>query len=168
MTSCTARTDWKITAGPPGPPGPPGPAGPPGPQGPPGPPGPLGSKGDPGPAGLDAKWASFGDILFDFDKSNIRASEQKKIDDLAAYLKSNPGFAVGLDGFADPRGTNQYNQKLSESRVLAVRKALESAGVASNKISTGAFGEKRPKCTEANEECWQRDRRVEVLVRPGS
>ena len=35
------------------------------------------------------------------------------------------------------------------------------------KIQTGAFGETRLKCPESTEACWQRDRRVEVLVRPG-
>jgi outer membrane protein OmpA-like peptidoglycan-associated protein len=45
--------------------------------------------------------------------------------------------------------------------------ALLSVGIASDKITTGAFGETQLKCSEATEECWQRDRRVEVLVRRG-
>jgi peptidoglycan-associated lipoprotein len=69
-----------------------------------------------------------------------------------------------LDGHADPRGNDKYNLALSDRRVKAVRDALVAGGITAGRISTGAFGEKQPKCTEANEACWQRDRRVEVGV----
>ena len=175
-------------AGPPGSPGPPGPAGAPGPSGPVGPPGvagppggigssgvaglagpqgPTGPAGAEGPRGADAVWQSFADILFDFDRSEIRPNEANKITDVAAYLQKNPAVQLGLDGFADPRGTNKYNLALSGRRVNAVREALVKAGVPREKITIAAFGEERPKCSEETEACWQRDRRVEVLVRPG-
>ena len=169
-------------AGPPGPPGPAGPPGPPGPAGPPGPLGPAGPAGDVGPGGaagvagptgpaglkgVDAVWQTFADILFEFDKTDIRPSEASKIADLMSYLQKNPNFAAGLDGYADPRGTNKYNLALSGRRVNAVRDSLVKAGVPAAKVTTGAFGEERPKCSEQNEACWQRDRRVEILVRPG-
>jgi peptidoglycan-associated lipoprotein len=124
--------------------------------------------GAPGPAGAPAAWTSFNDILFDFDKSNVRSSEMPKVDKLVQYMKDNPGHEIGLDGYADPRGTPPYNQKLSQRRVEAVKAALVGAGVSAGRIRTGAFGETRPKCTQATETCWQEDRRVEVLVRPGN
>ncbi len=79
-------------------------------------------------------------------------------------MRQNPPVNLRIDGYADPRGSNQYNQKLSERRVNAVRDALAKAGVPAARVSTGAFGEKRPKCTENNEACWQQERRVEVFV----
>ena len=177
---CTARpiggeTGWKI-AGPPGPQGvagPAGPAGPMGPAGPAGPPGPVGVaglQGPPGPVGMAAepaaavRWTPFKDILFDFDKSDLRANEQAAVDQIASYLRENPSLTVGLEGFADPRGTDRYNQALSERRVNAIKAALLKAGVAADRIQTGAFGEARPKCTDTTEACWQLDRRVEVLM----
>jgi len=42
------------------------------------------------------------------------------------------------------------------------------AGVASDKIQTSAFGEKKPLCNESTDACWQRDRRVDVGFRTGS
>jgi peptidoglycan-associated lipoprotein len=150
-------------AGPAGPPGPPGPAGTPGPPGPSGPPGVAGL---PGPAGAPEPWTTFSDILFDFDKSNVRSTEKPKVDKLVQYMKENPNIEIGLDGYTDPRGTPPYNMKLSERRAEAVKAALVAAGVPWNRIRMGAFGETRPKCTQATEACWQEDRRVEVLVRP--
>jgi outer membrane protein OmpA-like peptidoglycan-associated protein len=107
------------------------------------------------------------DFLFDYDKADVRPSETPKVDKLVQYMKQNPNVEVGLDGYTDPRGTPAYNQQLSQRRVDAVKAALVGAGVPASQIRTGAFGEARPKCTEATEACWQQDRRVEVLVRPG-
>lgn len=183
---CTARpiggdTGWKIY-GPSGPPGVAGPAGPEGPAGPAGPPGVAGLSGPAGaqgPAGMQGaagvpgaerpaaeapRWTKFNDILFDFDKSDIRANEMSKVAAVAAYLKQNPSAQVAIDGYADPRGTDAYNQALSQRRVNTIRDALVKAGVPGDKIQTGAFGEERLKCSESTEPCWQLDRRVEVLI----
>jgi peptidoglycan-associated lipoprotein len=176
---CSARpiggeTGWKFY-GPAGAVGVAGPAGPAGRMGPQGPVGPSGGQGIAGVAGMTGPqgptapgWARFNNILFDFDKSDIRANETSKVSDIAAYLNQNPSAKVGIDGYADPRGTDPYNQALSERRVDAIQAALVKAGVPGHKIQTGAFGEKRLKCGEKTEECWQRDRRVEVLVSTGN
>jgi peptidoglycan-associated lipoprotein len=113
-------------------------------------------------------WQSFRDFLFDFDKSDVLASESSKAPEIAAYMKANPSIQkVGIDGYADPRGTNQYNLALSQRRVDSVRAALIEAGVPAEKIQTGFFGEARLKCSESTETCWQRDRRVEVFIGSG-
>lgn len=179
---------WKVY-GPAGPqgvaglPGPMGPAGPEGPVGPVGPPGPQGVAGLPGPAGLqgpqgaqgpvgargaDLVWQPVSDVHFAFNKANLQPSQASKISELAAYLKQNPTFQVELEGFADPRGSQAYNLKLSTQRVHAVRDALIAAGVPEDRILTGAYGELNRKCAQKGEECWQQDRRVEVTVLPTS
>ena len=138
-------------------------AGPMGPAGPMGAQGPAGAVGPQASAGA-AKWTSFRDFLFDFDKSAIRSNETNHVSDIAAYMKQNPSVQVGIDGHTDPRGTDAFNQGLSERRVNAISEALVNAGVASSRIKTGAFGESQPKCSEPSEPCWQADRRVEVLM----
>jgi outer membrane protein OmpA-like peptidoglycan-associated protein len=150
--------------------GPAGPMGPAGPAGAQGPAGSVGPQAQANPVGPQAKtsaakqWSSFKDFLFDTDKSDIRANETNKVTEIAAYMKQNPSVQVGIDGFADPRGTNPHNQALSERRVNAIRDALVKAGVAGDKIKTGAFGEQRLLCNERTAACWQSDRRVEVLI----
>ena len=112
-------------------------------------------------------WTKFKDFLFDFDKSDLRSNETSKVSDIAAYLQQHPTTVVGIDGYTDPRGTTPYNQALSERRVDMIRGALVTAGVPADKITTGAFGEMRLKCHEPTQECWQSDRRVEVLISAG-
>ena len=79
-------------------------------------------------------------------------------------MKQNPAVNVGIDGHTDPRGTDAFNQGLSERRVNAISEALVNAGVSASRIKTGAFGESQPKCSAPTEPCWQSDRRVEVLI----
>lgn len=176
VVGCSARPvggpdGWKVygppgpqgVAGPPGPPGPQGIAGEPGLMGPAGLPGPVGAMG---PRGTDFAWTAFGDVLFDFDRATLREEEVAKLTELASMLKQNPDYRVELEGFADPRGTDAYNLALSRRRVQAVRMALIEAGVPETSIMTGAYGEMTLRCTEETEECWQSDRRVEVMVIP--
>jgi len=153
--------------------GPFGMAGATGPMGPAGLQGPAGPQGAQGPAGpavaaqaqaSAAKWSKFRDFLFDFDKSAIRSNETTHVSDIAAYMKQNPSAQVGIDGHTDPRGTDAFNQGLSERRVNAINEALINAGVSAGRIKTGAFGESQPKCSAPTEPCWQADRRVEVLI----
>lgn len=138
-----------------------GPAGPAGPQGAQGPAGPVGPQAE---ATAVKQWASFKNFLFDTDKAAIRSNEMSKVSEIAAYLQQNQPAKVGIDGYSDPRGTDPYNQALSQRRVNAIRDALVTAGVPNEKIQTGAFGEQRLQCNQSTEACWQIDRRVEVLI----
>lgn len=179
---CTARPvggadGWKVygpagSAGPAGAAGVagiPGPQGPLGPAGPPGPQGVAGLQGPVGPAGVngaDLKWARFSDIQFDLNRADVRSAEAGKVEQLATYLKQNPTFRVEIEGFADPRGSQAYNIKLSTQRVNAVRDALIAQGVAADRILIGAYGKLNRKTDGAGEMAWQQDRRVEVIVLP--
>ncbi len=119
----------------------------------------------PAQSGSSAGWASLRDILFDFDKADVRPSEMSKIAEIAAYVNQNPGIRVGIDGSTDLlRGANQYNVALSQRRIANVRDALVRAGVSASRIETGGFAVERVKCSEATERCAQRDGRVEVLA----
>ena len=165
-------------AGPVGMTGPPGPAGMMGPQGPAGmtgSQGPAGVTGAQGPAGMAGArspavaatgWASLRDFTFDYDRTDLRPSELNQPSEIAAYVRQNPSVRLGIDGSTDLlRGTNQYNAGLSERRSATVRAALIQAGVAANRIETGAFAAQRATCNDSIERCSQRDGRVEVLAR---
>jgi outer membrane protein OmpA-like peptidoglycan-associated protein len=132
----------------------------------------TGAQGQPGavsPAPPGTRWTSLGDIMFDYNRTEIRSTELSKIADIAVYTTQNPSVRLGIDGATDLlRGTNQYNAVMSQQRVGNVRDALIRAGVSADRIETGSFGAERAKCNDANELCSQRDGRVEVMVRPAS
>jgi outer membrane protein OmpA-like peptidoglycan-associated protein len=121
------------------------------------------------PAPPGTRWTSLSDIMFDYNRTEIRSTELSKIADIAVYTNQNPSVRLGIDGATDLlRGTNQYNAVMSQQRVGNVRDALIRAGVSADRIETGSFGAERAKCNDANELCSQRDGRVEVMVRPAS
>ena len=104
-------------------------------------------------------------IFFDFDKYNIKASEQPKITKIAGWMKDPKANALVI-GYTDPFGTDKYNMSLSERRARSAKDALVKAGVPANKITLEARGEtglvvKDAKTIEANAP----NRRVEVTVK---
>jgi len=64
-----------------------------------------------------------------------------------------------LEGNADERGTREYNLGLGERRGNAVSAALGSSG----QTSVVSYGEEKPVCLDSNEDCWAKNRRVEIV-----
>jgi len=99
------------------------------------------------------------DIYFDYDKSDIRASEQSSIQADAAFLQQHPNISFTIEGHCDERGSTEYNLALGDNRASAVKNALVGAGIAADRIKTVSLGKEKPFCTESNEACWQQNRR---------
>jgi peptidoglycan-associated lipoprotein len=106
------------------------------------------------------------DINFDFDKYDVRPGDAKILDANAAWLKSNQGYLVLIEGHCDERGTNEYNLALGERRAKAAMNYLVSQGVPASRITIISYGEERPLCTEHSEGCWAKNRRDHFLVKP--
>jgi peptidoglycan-associated lipoprotein len=104
------------------------------------------------------------DIRFDYDKSDIRPADQSIIQADANALKTifsmDPNFIVMIEGNCDERGSAEYNLALGDRRASSARDALVALGVPSDKLKTISYGKERPLCTEANEECYARNRRA--------
>jgi len=77
---------------------------------------------------------SFDNILFDFDKSNIRKDQIPVADKIVATMMANPDVKVVLKGNTDSIGTKLYNLKLSDRRAKAVRDYLVKHGVSPDRI----------------------------------
>lgn len=106
------------------------------------------------------------DINFDFDRYDIRPADANILDANAAWLKTNPGHLVLIEGHCDERGTNEYNLALGERRAKAAMNYLVSQGVQASRITIISYGEERPLCAEHNEACWAKNRRAHFLVKP--
>lgn len=102
-------------------------------------------------------------IYFEFDRSNVRAQFRPIIDAHATYIRANPSARVILEGHTDERGSREYNLGLGERRGNSVQELLTAAGVPQRQIEVVSYGEERPVCRESNEDCWQRNRRTEIV-----
>jgi peptidoglycan-associated lipoprotein len=104
------------------------------------------------------------DIHFDYDKSDIRPQDQSILQADATALKSifglDPNFTVTVEGHCDERGSAEYNLGLGDRRASATKDALVGLGVPGDRLKTISYGKERPLCTEAAEQCYQRNRRA--------
>jgi peptidoglycan-associated lipoprotein len=105
----------------------------------------------------------FAPVYFAFDSYTVSSGERGKIDEVAAFVKSN-GNNLIIAGFTDERGTPEYNRALGERRAQAVREALISAGADANKIQTVSFGAEMPAASGGGEGAWAKNRRAEFGV----
>lgn len=96
------------------------------------------------PAPTESKKIVLRGINFDFDKSNIKREFVPVLDEAAQILKDNPSVKVTIEGHTDSKGTDAYNQKLSERRAQAVKHYLVSKGAMADRLDTVGKGEKEP------------------------
>ena len=110
-------------------------------------------------------------VNFDFDKSDIRKADMAELKKASDFVKKYRGAKVKLEGLTDSKGTEEYNQKLSERRAEAVRQYLITEGaVEKAMISTTGYGKLRPiapnKTQDGKDNPVGRaeNRRVEILI----
>jgi len=101
-------------------------------------------------------------IYFDFDESNIKNEYRSTIRAHAEYLASHPNVHVRLEGYADERGTPEYNLALGERRGHSVLALLTLQGVNVGQIETISYGEEHPVSEGHDEASWHLNRRVEI------
>jgi outer membrane protein OmpA-like peptidoglycan-associated protein len=114
------------------------------------------------------------DILFDFDKSNIRPSAADALKKAATLLREHAKGVVRIEGHTDSKGRPAYNQRLSERRAEAVRRWLvERDGLTTIRFVTEGFGATRPKVPNTKPDGSddpagrQINRRVEIVFATG-
>ncbi|GAA4423258.1 OmpA family protein [Pontibacter saemangeumensis] len=104
-------------------------------------------------------------IFYDFDKANIRPDAAVELDKLVQVLNDNPGISIELSSHTDARGSDIYNQDLSQRRAESAVEYIISKGIDSSRITAKGYGESRPVVRNAKtEEEHQRNRRTEFKV----
>lgn len=105
------------------------------------------------------------DVLFDFDKSDIRPDAGKALTSLATIIRANPNGRTRLEGHTDAVGNDKYNQSLSERRAESVKQWLvKNEHLDGSKFITKGWGKTKPvgpNDTDANR---QKNRRLEAIV----
>ena len=110
------------------------------------------------------------DVLFDFDKSDLRPVAIPSLQKVVTVMQSYPGYLCTIGGHTDGKGGKEYNQKLSERRASSVKTWLEAHGV-SNRMNTQGFGDTKPVASNAkpdgsdDPEGRQKNRRVEITLK---
>ncbi|HZO21127.1 MAG TPA: OmpA family protein [Steroidobacteraceae bacterium] len=108
------------------------------------------------------------DVLFDTGQATLKPGASLALDRLAGYLKSNPQTRVIIEGHTDSRGSDDYNQGLSERRAQAVAMELESRGVPEDQYRTRGLGKSYPVASNDTAAGRQQNRRVEIVFSDAS
>jgi outer membrane protein OmpA-like peptidoglycan-associated protein len=100
------------------------------------------------------RWTPYREFWFSYDSADLQPSESNRFAEIATYMKRNPSLDLAIDGSMDSRGTDPHDLSLRDRRVNAVRDGLVKAGVPTQRIQTGAYGDAE----------LRRDRRVALLI----
>ncbi len=110
-------------------------------------------------------------IYFEFDKANVLDYYKLKMDSVVSVLMQNPGYSVEVQGHTDSKGSDQYNEKLSQKRAEEAKGYIVSKGITKERVIAKGYGEKVPLAGNDKEgkddpEGRARNRRVEFKILP--
>src|ERR1019366_2075422 len=98
------------------------------------------------------------DVYYDYDRSEIRATDRETLVRDAAALKvilaDFPNVSIVLEGHCDEHGSAEYNLGLGDRRSSSARDVLIEAGIPASRLKIISLGKERPQCIEADEACW--------------
>ena len=105
-------------------------------------------------------------IFFEYDKSNITQEGAFELDKLVQVMKNNEKLVIFAKSHTDSRGTDAYNNSLSDRRAQATVQYVISKGIAASRITGKGFGksELKVQCEPCTEEQHAQNRRSEFLI----
>ena len=112
----------------------------------------------PAPSDADLFSRKVNDVLFDYDKADIRSDQAPVASGDAKFLLEHPAIKIMVEGHCDDRGSEEYNLALGASRAESVKRTLLQQGVPSDRVKTISYGKEKPFCTQDNDQCWAKNR----------
>jgi len=104
-------------------------------------------------------------VNFDYDRSEVKPQYDSEIKDFAEFMEVYVNTNVVIEGHTDSRGSDAYNQALSERRANAVRDELVNEnGIAAERVSTVGYGESRPVSSNNTDAGRAQNRRIEAVI----
>jgi peptidoglycan-associated lipoprotein len=103
-------------------------------------------------------------VLFDFDRYNIRPDQVPVINSKVAYLQDNPSYSAIIQGHCDERGTEAYNEALGDRRAKSAYNYLVDHGISGSRLSTVSYGKDFPLDPGHNEDAWAKNRRAQFVL----
>jgi outer membrane protein OmpA-like peptidoglycan-associated protein len=106
------------------------------------------------------------DVLFESGSARLQPGADAELAQIAEVLKRQPGTSLEVTAHTDNRGTERYNQELSERRAATIRDSLVKSGVDASRIRTRGEGEHEPIATNDTATGRATNRRVDITIRP--
>lgn len=103
-------------------------------------------------------------VLFSFDESNLSNDAKTNLDKLVTVLNGFPDTDIEVQGHTDNKGSDAYNQTLSEKRAGVVSGYLSGKGISHSRLNIRGFGENSPKYSNNTKDGQMQNRRVEFLI----
>jgi outer membrane protein OmpA-like peptidoglycan-associated protein len=103
-------------------------------------------------------------VLFAYNRYDLNANAQANLEQLKGYLIKYPETNITVIGHTDAKGTDVYNQTLSENRANAAVNYLKQNGIAGTRLTAIGKGETDPIATNETEEGASANRRVEFVI----
>jgi peptidoglycan-associated lipoprotein len=100
------------------------------------------------------------DLFFDYDKYDLRSSDQSTLSADASFFKQHAHLRFVIEGHCDERGSAEYNLALGDNRAESAKKQLISMGVDPSRIKIVSYGEEKPFCAADEESCFEQNRRA--------
>jgi peptidoglycan-associated lipoprotein len=101
-------------------------------------------------------------IYYAFDKDAVPAEDKAMLQAHGKYLSEHTARKVEVAGYADERGSNEYNLALGQRRADGVAKLLKLSGAGAAQVKTTSFGEEKPKAAGHDEAAWAQNRRSDL------
>ncbi|MDB6101641.1 MAG: OmpA/MotB domain protein [Gammaproteobacteria bacterium] len=111
---------------------------------------------------------TLGDVLFDTGQATLKPGANLALNRLAIFLSANPQTKIIVEGHTDSRGSDEYNEVLSERRARAVATELMSRGISTDQLQTLGRGKGYPVASNDTPEGRQQNRRVEIVFSDAS
>ena len=103
-------------------------------------------------------------IFFDYNATTLRPESFPELDKVVEMLETNATLAIEIGGHTDDRGSDDYNERLSQGRAEAVRQYLLGNFIDAERVTAKGYGESQPEVPNDGEENWQINRRVEFTI----
>lgn len=100
--------------------------------------------------------------FFDYDSYDLRPDALTAVKKNAAFLTAHPDLNIVVAGYADERGTAEYNLALGQKRAQAVRDQLIADGVSASKLDVISYGKEKQTCSDEDEACFAKNRRASL------
>ena len=97
---------------------------------------------------------------FDYDSADLRSDALAAIQTASSYLKAHATVHIVVGGYADERGSAEYDLALGERRAQAARDALVANGITPDRLQVVSYGKEVQVCQAEDEKCFQKNRRA--------